>query len=135
MLCGYTSSQVFEVRMLIATSVAGLAAERATKSDLTELAEQVAELFASVGDPSNFNVHEERFYRTIARAARNPILSALLENINANLCSDKPDMIGCSRHLGESAELNHEIFRAIRLHRPSEAMLLMERQVKSASVE
>ena len=70
-------------------TVASLAAERATDEHIAELAEEVAEMYASLADPHEYLIHDVRFHRTIARAAGNPILAALMETITANLYDDR----------------------------------------------
>src|ERR1700760_863656 len=84
-LHGFLPWQMFEARLVIEASVAALAAERATNDQLTELAEEVAEMYASMDDPQEYLIHDIRFHRTIARASGNPILGALMETITATL--------------------------------------------------
>ncbi len=71
-LHGFLPWQMFEARLTIEASVAALAAERATGEHLAELAEEVAEMYASMDDPQEYLIHDVRFHRTIARAIRKP---------------------------------------------------------------
>ena len=84
-LHGFLPWQMFEARLVLEANVAALAAERATGEHIAELAEEVAEMYASLDDPQEYLIHDVRFHRTIARAAGNPILAALMETITANL--------------------------------------------------
>ena len=73
-LHGFLPWQMFEARIVLEANVAALAAERATDEHVAELAEEVAEMYASLTDPQEYLIHDVRFHRTIARAAGNPIL-------------------------------------------------------------
>src|SRR5487761_2322223 len=95
---------------LDSSSVAGLAAERATGEHIAELAEEVAEMYASMDDPQEYLIHDVRFHRTIARASGNPNLGALMETITASLYDTRRMTVDKSVDLKESAEFHREIF-------------------------
>jgi GntR family transcriptional regulator, transcriptional repressor for pyruvate dehydrogenase complex len=124
--------QMFEARIVLESNIAALAAERATDEHLAELAEEVAEMYASLGDPQEYLIHDVRFHRTIARAAGNPILAALMETITANLYDNRSKTVAHSVDLKESAELHREIYRAIRSHNPHHARATMEHHLNLA---
>ncbi len=131
-LHGFLPWQMFEARLMIESSVAALAAERATDEHIAELAEEVAEMYASLDDPQEYLIHDVRFHRTIARAAGNPILGALMETITANLYEHRIKTVQKSQDLKESAEMHREIYRAIRSHNPTQARNTMERHLTLA---
>jgi GntR family transcriptional repressor for pyruvate dehydrogenase complex len=131
-LHGFLPWQMFEARLVIEASVASLAAERATDEHIAELAEEVAEMYASLDDPQEYLIHDVRFHRTIARAAGNPILAALMETITANLYDNRRLTVANSHDLKESAEMHREIYRAIRSHNPPQAKLSMEHHLNLA---
>jgi GntR family transcriptional repressor for pyruvate dehydrogenase complex len=133
-LHGFLPWQMFEARLVLESSVAALAAERATDEHIAELAEEVTEMYAALGDPQEYLIHDVRFHRTIARAAGNPILAALMETITANLYEDRSKTVRNSQDLKEAAEMHREIFRAIRSHNPAQARLTMERHLNLARV-
>ena len=58
--------------LFIEASVASLAAERATDEHIAELAEEVAEMYASLADPHEYLIHDVRFHRTIAGRPATP---------------------------------------------------------------
>lgn len=124
--------QMFEARLVIEASVASLAAERATDEHIAELAEEVAEMYAALTDPHEYLIHDVRFHRTIARAAGNPILAALMETITANLYDNRRLTVANSQDLKESAEMHREIYRSIRSHNPRQAKLSMEHHLNLA---
>jgi GntR family transcriptional repressor for pyruvate dehydrogenase complex len=131
-LHGFLPWQMFEARLVIEASVASLAAERATDEHIAELAEEVAEMYAALGDPHEYLIHDVRFHRTIARASGNPILAALMETITANLYDDRSLTVQNSQDLKESAEMHREIYRAIRSHNPPQAKHSMEQHLNLA---
>jgi GntR family transcriptional repressor for pyruvate dehydrogenase complex len=131
-LHGFQPTQMFEARLVLEANVAALAAERATDEHLAELAEEVAEMYASLEDPQEYLVHDVRFHRTIARAAGNPILAALMETITANLYESRQVTVHHSHDLKEAAEMHREIFRAIRSKNAAQAKAAMEQHLKMA---
>ncbi len=89
-------------------------------------------MYASLADPHEYLIHDVRFHRTIARAAGNPILAALMETITANLYDNRRLTVENSQDLKESAEMHREIYRAIRSHNPPQAKLTMEQHLNLA---
>lgn len=124
--------QMFEARLVLEASIAALAAERATDEHIAELAEEVAEMYAALGDPQEYLVHDVRFHRTLANTAGNPILAALMETITANLYETRVHNVHNSRDLKQSAEMHREIYRAIRSHNPAQARHAMEQHLDLA---
>jgi GntR family transcriptional repressor for pyruvate dehydrogenase complex len=131
-LHGFLPWQMFEARIVLEANVAALAAERATDEHIAELAEEVAEMYASLDDPQEYLIHDVRFHRTIARASGNPILGALMETITANLYDNRRQTAGHSQSRKESAEMHREIFRAIRSRNPIQARRTMENHLNEA---
>ncbi len=131
-LHGFLPWQMFEARLTLEASVAALAAERATNDHLAELAEEVAEMYASMDDPQEYLIHDVRFHRTIARASGNPILGALMETITANLYEARRATVDNSSDMKESAEMHRDIYRAIRSRNPEAARRAMEKHLNLA---
>ena len=131
-LHGFLPWQMFEARLVIEANVAGLAAERATGDHIAELAEEVAEMYASMDDPQQYLIHDVRFHRTIARAAGNPILGALMETVTASLYDTRRLTVDHTAGLKDSAEQHREIFRAIRSRNPQAARYAMEQHLNLA---
>ena len=131
-LHGFLPWQMFEARLVIESNVAALAAERATDEHIAELAEEVAEMYAALTDPHEYLIHDIRFHRTVARAAANPILAALMETITANLYGYRSKTVVNAVDLKESAEMHREIYRAIRSHNSAQARQAMERHLNLA---
>ena len=124
--------QMFEARLVLEANIAALAAERATDEHIAELAEEVTEMYAALEDPQEYLIHDVRFHRTIAKAAGNPILGALMETIASNLYDNRQLTVENSLDLKESAEMHREIYRAIRSHNPLQARKAMEEHLNLA---
>jgi len=131
-LHGFQSWQMFEARMLLESNLAALAAERGKDEHFAALAEEVAEMYATIDDPSEYLIHDVRFHRTIAQASGNPILAALMETVTASLYDERRKQVERSRDLKESAEMHREIYRAIRARDAAEARKVMERHLQLA---
>jgi len=127
------SSQLFEARSLIEEAVVRLAAERSTAKHLAELAEEVAEMYGALSDPGRYSIHVVRFHRTLARAAGNAILDALLETLTANVHDSGPLRAQSPQTLRQVAEVHREIYRAIRSRNPSRARILMQQLWRGTS--
>jgi GntR family transcriptional regulator, transcriptional repressor for pyruvate dehydrogenase complex len=131
-LHGFQSWQMFEARMLLESNLAALAAERGKDEHFAALAEEVAEMYATIDDPEEYLIHDVRFHRTISQASGNPILAALMETITAALYDERRKTVERSQDLKESAETHREIYRAIRARDAAEARRVMERHLHLA---
>jgi GntR family transcriptional repressor for pyruvate dehydrogenase complex len=131
-LHGFQSWQMFEARLLIESNLAALAAERGTEEHYTALAEEVAEIFASLDNPTEFLIHDVLFHRIVAQASGNPILAALMETITSALYDRRSRTVERAIDLRESAEMHRELFRAIRSRNREEARRLMEQHLLMA---
>lgn len=134
-LHGFKPWQMFEVRNLLETSLAALAAERGSEEHFTQLAEEVAEMYATIDDPTEYLIHDMRFHRTIAQASGNPILAALMETISTAFYEERRQTAARAKDRKSSLEAHREIYRAIRTANPAEARKAMERHLRSAESE
>ena len=113
-LHGFSSAEMFEARLLLEMAIAGLAAERATSEHLAVLAEELAEMFATLDEPEEYLVHDMRFHQTIAVASGNRIITALMNMVVSILFDIRSKTVYRAHDLKESAEMHRQIFRAIR---------------------
>jgi GntR family transcriptional repressor for pyruvate dehydrogenase complex len=134
-LHGFKSWQMFEARKLLETNLAALAAERGREEHFAALAEEVAEMEATIEDPAQYLIHDVRFHRTIAVASGNPILAALMETVTTTLYDERRKTAELARDRKSSLEAHREIYRAIRSRNPAEARDAMERHLHSAESE
>src|SRR6202453_4142503 len=131
-LHGFQPWQMFEARMILEGSLAALAAERGKEEHHARLSEEVAEMFAAIGNPTDYLIHDVLFHRIISQASGNPILAALMETITSALYENRRKTVEYSTDLRESAEMHREIYRAIRARNPAEARNLMDRHLRMA---
>jgi GntR family transcriptional repressor for pyruvate dehydrogenase complex len=131
-LHGFQPWQMFEARLILEGNLAALAAERGTEEHHAALSEEVAEMFAAMGNPAEYLIHDVLFHRIISQASGNPILAALMETITSALYDRRRKTVEHAMDLRESAEMHREIYRAIRSHNPSEARRLMDQHLHMA---
>ena len=131
-LHGFLPWQMFEARLILESHLAELAAERSQHEHHAALSEEVAEMFATIDDPSEYLVHDILFHRIISQASGNPILAALMETITSALYDDRRKTAEHSLDLREAAEMHREIYRAIRSRKPAAARQLMEQHLRMA---
>jgi len=80
-----SAMQLFEARILLESGLAALAAERGKEEHHAGMAEEVAEMFATLANPSEYLIHDLLFHRIIAQASGNPILAAIMETVTSSM--------------------------------------------------
>ena len=113
-LHGIPQAELFEARRVIEIDLAGLAAERARGDELAVLSEEVMEMFASINDVHRFLVHDIRFHRAVAAAARNPLLAAIMEMVADLFYDHRKTTVGRWQRAPEAAEQHRRIYQAIK---------------------
>jgi GntR family transcriptional repressor for pyruvate dehydrogenase complex len=131
-LHGFQSWQMFEARIVIESQLAGLAAERGTEQHHASLADEVAEMFASLHAPAEYLAHDVQFHRIVSQASGNPILAAVIETITTALYENRLQTVEYSTDMRESAEMHRDIYRAIRSRNADEARKLMRKHLELA---
>src|SRR3954449_9003580 len=113
-----TVDDVYEVRRILEVGAAGLAAERATPDQLATLADEVASLFASLGDRQAFLVHDINFHRGVAAASGNPIVASLVEMVSALYYERRRTTAerASDRDVRDAADAHRQIYHAVRAH-------------------
>lgn len=115
-LHGFTRPEMFEARRILEVGASGLAADRATPEHLATLAEEVANLFASLDDPRGFLVHDINFHRAVGAASGNPIVASLTEMVSALYYEQRLETAerASASNLRDAAEAHRRIYQAIR---------------------
>jgi GntR family transcriptional repressor for pyruvate dehydrogenase complex len=131
-LHGFQNWQMFEARIILESNIAALAAERGKDEHYAAMAEEIAEMFAAMGSPTDFLIHDLLFHRIISQASGNPILAAVIETITSALYDKRRKTVERSIDMRESAQMHREIYRAIRARKPQEARKLMEEHLRNA---
>lgn len=124
-LHGFTSDEMFEARLALEMSIAGLAAERATSEQMTLMAEEITGMYASLNEPEQYLVHDMKFHQTIAAASNNRILTSLMNMIATILFDSRSKTVKRAKDLKQSAEQHHNIYRAMRERDPELARRAM----------
>jgi GntR family transcriptional repressor for pyruvate dehydrogenase complex len=113
-LHGIPHAELFEARRAIEIDLAGLAAKRARGDELAAISEEVMEMFASIDDVHRFLIHDIRFHRAVAAAARNPLLAAIMEMVADLFYDQRKRTVDQWREAPEAAEQHRRIYQAIR---------------------
>ena len=124
-LHGFTSDEMFEARLALEMSIAGLAAERATSDQMAQLAEEIAGMYSSLDWPEQYLVHDMQFHQTVAAASGNRILTALMNMVATILFDYRSKTVKRATDLKQSAEQHHNIYKAIREHNSESARQAM----------
>ncbi len=139
-LNGFTPEEMFEARLALEMSIAGLAAERATGDQMATMSEEITGMFASLDEPEQFLVHDMRFHQTVAAASGNRILTALMNMVAKILFEARSKTVKRATDLKESAEMHRHIYRAVRERSPEDARqkmrehLLLAQQAQAKEV-
>ena len=122
-------------RRILETEAAGLAAERASSEHLATLAEEVAGLFANRDNPNLFLVHDINFHRSVAEAARNAIVGALVGMVSALYYERRREtaVLASDRDLRDAAEAHRRIYQAIRARDAEAARRAMNEHLLQAA--
>jgi len=131
-LHGFTREQIFEARRVLEVGAAGLAAERAISDKLAPMAEEVTGMFANLGEPQVFLVHDVKFHRAVAAASANPVLMALVEMVSSLVYEQRRMTVERALDLKESAEMHRRIYQAIRDRDPERARNEMSKHLDLA---
>jgi GntR family transcriptional repressor for pyruvate dehydrogenase complex len=74
--------ELFEARKIVEIGIAGLAAQRITGEELAELEAGLARSQDALHHPVDFLQADEQLHKTITNAARNPIMSRVIDSIS-----------------------------------------------------
>jgi GntR family transcriptional repressor for pyruvate dehydrogenase complex len=133
-LHGFTREEMYEARRILEVGASGLAAERATPEHLATLAEEVANLFASLQEPHAFLVHDINFHKAVGAASGNPIVASLTEMVSALYYGQRRETAerATPENLRDAAEAHRRIYQAIRLRDADGARRTMNQHLTEA---
>ncbi len=131
-LHGFTTDEMFEARLALEMSISAFAAERINSEQMTQMAEEVAGMYASLDEPEQYLVHDMRFHQIVAAASNNRILTSLMNMVAKILFESRSKTVHRALDLKDSAEQHREIYRAIRAHNPEEARQAMRNHLLAA---
>jgi len=133
-LHGLGLSSLFEVRRVLEAGTAALAAERGTPEQIATLSDEVTGMYAALQDPQMFLDYDLRFHRSVAAAANNPMLGAIIEAVAALFFERRRATIERAHNLKESADMHRKIYQAIRARDREAARAAMDEHVLEAQV-
>lgn len=118
--------EILELRRLIETCAAGLAASRASDEDIARMAREVEMMDASVGDLERFTDGDICFHNAMLRATGNHLLTRLIDMIGPVLRFGR--LISLTRRPDgpvDSQQGHRRVLEAIRAHDPESARAAM----------
>jgi GntR family transcriptional repressor for pyruvate dehydrogenase complex len=92
-LKGTTRKDLFETRQTIEVRLAGLAAERRTEEDCDHIRNALAAMKDSMGIPAQWIQHEMRFHDCIMRAAKNEVMTTIMEMLSRILIESRRESV------------------------------------------
>jgi GntR family transcriptional regulator, transcriptional repressor for pyruvate dehydrogenase complex len=113
-LHGLTRDGLFEARRVLEVGTSALAADRASGEDLAAMSEEVTGMYASIGEPTAFLLHDVRFHRAIAAASKNPVLGVLIDMLGSLFYERRRETIQTATDLRETADAHRKIYQAVR---------------------
>lgn len=133
-LHGFSRAEIFEARLVLEVTVAGLAADRTRHAPehLIAISDETTGMFASLDDPDAFLEYDIRFHRAVAVAANNPILASLVDMVATLFRELRRTTIGRSRDRKEAADEHRALYQAIRSHDPDRARRAMSDHLERA---
>lgn len=115
-----------ELRRVIETEAAALAAERATDDDLAAMTRELEALRLAVGDPRTYTAHDVAFHDAILRATNNRLFLQLIEQMGELLMLSRTVSVTASADRTPQSQEGHEgVFLAIRDRAPERARQAM----------
>jgi GntR family transcriptional repressor for pyruvate dehydrogenase complex len=120
-----------EARRLLEPELASLAAERATDEELLEIENIVHQMEENSQHGKDFADLDVQFHRSIARAARNPILFQTMEGVSDLFLESRRAILIDPDALVRALRYHILLAEALKLRNPPQARLLMQGHMNS----
>lgn len=120
---------VWEVRRLLETQIAGLAAKRRTETDLARMEEALAGMEAAMESGKDPAADDERFHLFLTHASKNPVLIRLMMGVSSLVSESVRRALAQPGRPRESLQEHREILRAVRDGDVTAACQAMERHL------
>lgn len=120
---------VWEVRRLLETQIAGLAAERRTDGDLARLEEALSGMEAAIESGRDPAVDDEHFHLYLTHASKNPVLIRLMMGVSSLVSQSVRRALAQPGRPGTSLREHREILQAVRAGDALAARQAMERHL------
>lgn len=130
--------ELLEARKLLEISIAGLAAERRSEEELTQLRASLQEMAQCVrtGDHIRHSLADRRFHLSISKASGNSFLQAMMSNIQEALVTQQEEVLSLSdegqKRIAKASLMYHsKIYAAIGDREPGKAKEFMRAHLES----
>jgi GntR family transcriptional repressor for pyruvate dehydrogenase complex len=124
--------EVFEARIIIESSLAELAAERASEQDLQAMSGELDAMREVLNNPEGFLQHDMSFHQLIARASGNHVMSGIMDTLAQMLYQMRRQTVSRKHGLEEALDWHEKIFNALRRHDGKTARKLMTDHLRAA---
>ena len=122
-------AKVHEVRMMLETHVAGVAAERGTVEELAELEALMDRWVAAGDDVAAASLLDVDFHRAIAKCAHNELYLVLLDSIAGALLENRRATLAIEHSNAKVLGEHRAVVKAISEHDPEGARAAMQRHL------
>ena len=112
-LKGISRKDLFETRQTLEVRLASLAAERRTEEDLQKMRDALGAMKDSVGVPVQWIRHEMRFHECIVQAARNEVITTVMEMLSRMLMDSRRETVQLLTNYEDSYQSHHMIYAEI----------------------
>lgn len=117
--------ELFEARKIVEIGIAGLAAQRITGEELAELEAGLARSQETLHHPADFLQADEKLHKTIIKAARNPIMSRVIDSISRLLMVSRSRTVEIARVRTQTVQDHRAIVAALKRRDPEAAQEAM----------
>jgi GntR family transcriptional repressor for pyruvate dehydrogenase complex len=117
--------ELFEARKIVEIGIAGLAAQRITGEELAELEAGLVRSQDALHHPVDFLQADEQLHKTITNAARNPIMSRVIDSISRLLMVSRSRTVEITRVREQTVEDHRAIVAALKRRDPEAAQEAM----------
>ena len=126
---------LLELRRILEVEIAGLAAERATTEQCTDMAATVDRMRASAEQAEEAIEHDIQFHRLLAEAAGNVLLPLVLEPIGQLLRASRVATIHNAGAVERSINAHRAVLARVQARDPAGARLAMEGHLRQVEDE
>ena len=118
---------IWEIREILETAIAEMAAQRRTGEDISRMRESIAEMQRVVSSGGSGEEEDEAFHRYLTKATHNPVLEEVMADIASLMRPSRVESLGMSERPRQSADEHQQILNAVEAEDQQgarEAMLL-----------
>ena len=117
--------KLFEARKIVEIGIAGLAAQRITDEELAELEAGLERSQETLHHPADFLRADEQLHKAITQAARNPIMSRVIDSISRLLMVSRSRTVEITGVRERTVEDHRAIVAALKKRDPEAAQEAM----------